>query len=120
MWLHIDHVGRTWLLGSSQNKMDTPLNVLYVKHLYLCLNVNSSPKKTYLLSTNDGKGSWTPRMHLRHREGAKLASSKIMSRSYFYSSYSYYCQKGSFYDTTVMVHVVDTTIYLIRTNCAYS
>ena len=59
-------------------------------------------------------------MHLRHWEGAKLASSKIMSRSYFYSSYSYSCQKGSFYDTTVMVHVVDTTIYLIRTNCAYS
>ena len=56
----------------------------------------------YLWSTNDGKVSWTSRVHQSRQQGTKLVSAEIESCSY--SSYYYYsCQKRSFHYSLVMV-----------------
>ena len=72
----------------------------------------SALMKASLWTTTNGKASWIVNEHQWHRQGTKLASGKIVNRSW--SSH----KNGLFHDSSVIV--VDSTPWITRTICAYS
>ena len=88
LWiLYADHVGRTWLLGLPRKQNGCPVECMTYLTLISLLNGDfSTYEGLSMVSTNDGKASWTVSGCQKHWQDTKLASGKIANCSYSYTT----------------------------------
>ena len=76
-----------------ENKMATPLNVLYyISNVYISIKTvgySTYEGLLHLWFANNGQASWTINGRQRYQQGTKPVSVKLANCSYSYSSFSY-------------------------------